>query len=114
MRTLFGRWGIVVAAAAGGAVLALLVVMATRGTPTSGQESAYRAPRLEGTEHPNLNGLWQSVTTANWDIQDHSAQAGPVLSLGAWGAMPAGLGIVEGNEIPYQPWALAKKKENFD
>ena len=28
--------------------------------------------------------------------------------------VPAGQGVVEGNEIPYQPWALAKKKENFE
>ena len=30
----------------------------------------------------------------------------------AGGAVPPGLGIVEGGEIPYQPWALAKRKEN--
>ncbi len=27
--------------------------------------------------------------------------------------MPAGKGVVEGGEIPYQPWAAAKKLENF-
>jgi hypothetical protein len=54
------------------------------------------------------------MNTAYWDIQDHSAQPGPVVALGAWGAVPAGQGIVEGNEIPYQAWALAKKKENFE
>ena len=27
--------------------------------------------------------------------------------------VPAGQGVVEGNEIPYQPWALGKKKENY-
>ena len=43
------------------------------------------------------------MNTAAWDIQDHHAQLGA----------PAGKGVVEGNEIPYQPWALAKKKENF-
>ena len=74
---------------------------------------AYNAPRLAGTDHPNLNGLWQSVTEANWDIQAHAAQPGPP-QFGALYAEPAGPGIVEGNEIPYQPWALAKKKENFE
>jgi hypothetical protein len=34
--------------------------------------------------------------------------------MGAWGAAPGGQGIVEGNEIPYQPWAAAKQKENFE
>jgi hypothetical protein len=75
--------------------------------------SAYKAPRLPGTANPNLNGLWQAITEANWDIQAHGAQPGPP-QFGALFAEPPGPGIVEGNEIPYQPWALAKKKDNFD
>jgi len=75
--------------------------------------SAYKAPRLPGTSNPNLNGLWQAVNEANWDIQVHGAQAGPP-QFGALLAQPPGPGIVEGNEIPYQPWALAKKRENFE
>src|SRR5712691_1934574 len=74
---------------------------------------AYKAPRLTGTANPNLTGLWQAITEANWDIQPHAAQPGPP-QFGALFAQPAGPGIVEGNEIPYQPWALAKKKENFE
>ena len=73
---------------------------------------AYTAPRLKGTNSPDLNGLWQSVNEGNWDIQPHAAQPGPP-QFGALFAEPAGAGIVEGNELPYQPWALAKKKENF-
>src|SRR5437879_6308043 len=53
---------------------------------------------------PDLSGIWQVMNTANWDIQDHSAQKG----------VPGSQGVVEGNEIPYQPWALAKKKENYE
>jgi hypothetical protein len=52
---------------------------------------------------PDLTGIWQAVNTAAWDIQDHIAQKG----------VPAGQGVVENNDIPYQPWALAKKQENF-
>ena len=52
---------------------------------------------------PDLSGIWQVMNTAAWDIQDHSAQKG----------VPGGQGVVEGNDIPYQPWALAKKKENY-
>jgi hypothetical protein len=83
--------------------------------PAAAQTSspAYRAPRLTGTANPNLNGLWQSLTEANWDIQAHAAQPGPP-QFGALFAEPAGPGIVEGNELPYQPWALAKKKDNFE
>jgi hypothetical protein len=76
-------------------------------------QTAYRAPRLAGTAQPNLNGLWQSITEANWDLLPHEAQPGPA-EFGALYAEPAGVGIVEGDTIPYQPWALAKKKENFE
>jgi len=75
------------------------------------QPAAYRAPRTKDGK-PNLNGIWQSLNTANWDIQPHSAAPGPPL-LGALGAIPPGLGITDG-ELPYRPEALAKKKENFD
>jgi hypothetical protein len=61
---------------------------------------------------PNLNGIWQALNTANWDIQTHGPAQGPP-ELGAIGAIPPGLGIVEGGEIPYLPAAVAKKKENF-
>jgi hypothetical protein len=52
---------------------------------------------------PDFNGIWEALNTASFNIQDHGGQLG----------IPPGLGVVEGNEIPYQPWALAKKKENF-
>ena len=52
---------------------------------------------------PDLSGIWQVLNTADWDIQDHHAQEG----------VPAGQGVVAGNEIPYQVWAAAKKKENY-
>jgi hypothetical protein len=78
-----------------------------------GQFPPYRPPRtMDG--HPDLNGIWQALVTANWDLQDHEAQSGPFPELmGAYGAGPAGQSIVEGGEIPYQSWALAKKKENY-
>ncbi|HUK36652.1 MAG TPA: hypothetical protein VLV86_22205 [Vicinamibacterales bacterium] len=52
---------------------------------------------------PDFSGIWQIIATANWNILPHQAQPG----------VPAGQGVVEGNDIPYQPWALAKQKENF-
>ena len=63
---------------------------------------------------PDLNGIWQSISTANWNLQDHQARTGPILELGAVMAIPAGQTVVEGNEIPYQPWAAARQKENYD
>ena len=80
--------------------------------PLAGQAPAYKAPRTADGK-PNLNGIWQAINTANWDLQGHAARAGLVVEMGAAGAEPGGLGVVEGNEIPYRPEAAAKKKENF-
>ena len=93
---------------------AVMTAFSLVGRPTAGQTSAYRALRT-ADGRPNLNGIWQALNTANWDIQGHAAGPAPFpLLTGAIGAMPAGQGVVEGNEIPYQPWALAKKKENYE
>jgi hypothetical protein len=81
--------------------------------PTASEAQAYKAPRTADGK-ANLNGIWQALNTANWDLQEHAARPGQVLALGAIGAVPAGLGVVEGDEIPYMPAAAAKKKENFE
>jgi len=74
---------------------------------------SYKASRTaDGT--PNINGIWQAMNTANWDLEGHAARPGPVSALGAAFAVPPGLGVVEDGEIPYLPAATAKKKENFE
>src|SRR6476646_5540686 len=75
-------------------------------------KSAPQIPRMPSGK-PNFTGLWQVLGTADWDIRDHSAQAGPFFQLGATGAWPAGQGIVDGGEIPYKPEAAAQQKDNF-
>src|SRR5215471_8072198 len=89
-------------------VAAGLVLTATY---TAAQTPAYRAPRTSDGK-PNLNGIWQALNTANWDLQGHAAAKGPAPLLGAVFAVPPGLGVVEGGEIPYLPAAAAKKKQN--
>src|SRR5579862_2706001 len=80
--------------------------------PTPGQFPAYKAPRTTDGK-PDLNGIWQAFVTADIDVADHEAQAGPHADImGAYGAWPGGQGIVEGGEIPYKPEALAIKKAN--
>jgi hypothetical protein len=95
-----------------------IVVIVTLGMtiPVAGQQTqTYRAPRLPGTQHPDLNGIWEALDTANWDLEPHAAGPSPSpATLGAIAAEPAGKGVVEGGKIPYQPWALAKRKENFE
>jgi hypothetical protein len=73
----------------------------------------YKASRTADGK-ADLNGVWQAVNTANWDLQEHVARTGLVVALGAVGAEPGGLGVVEGGEIPYLPEAAAKKKANFE
>src|SRR5437763_262694 len=96
--------------------LAATAIMVTFGLawpagPAAAQTETYRAPRTPDGK-PNLNGIWQVLNEANWDLQGHAAQAGPVLALGAAAAVPPGLGVVEGGEIPYLPAMAAKQKEN--
>lgn len=78
--------------------------------PATAQALRSRSAELDGK--PNLNGIWEAVGTADWDLQDHSAKAGPFWQFGAIGAIPPGKGVVGGKEIPYQPAALTKKMEN--
>ena len=91
------------------AVAALLTLTAN---PAVGQAASYKAPRTAQGK-PDLNGIWQAIGTTHWDLEGHAARPGAVVALGAVGAVPAGLGVVEDGEIPYQPWAAEKKKENF-
>jgi len=82
-------------------------------TTASAQNAQYRAPRaVDG--HADLSGIWQVQNTANWDLEDHSAQQGPTAQLGAIGAEPPGESVVEGGTIPYKAEVLSKRKNNFD
>ena len=82
--------------------VAVLLSMPAAGQPPAESAQPYSPPRTPDGQ-PDLQGIWQVLNTAAWDIQDHSGQLG----------VPAGQGVVVGNDIPYQPWALAKKQENF-
>src|SRR5260370_8964694 len=116
---------VAIAAAALGAAITASI------TQTSGQAPAARPASVGGK--PNFSGIWQANNEANWDLQAHAARpaavtqpgvyaydyarvpAAPVLALGAPGAVPGSLGVVQGDgEIPYKPEALPMKKENPD
>ncbi len=101
-------------------VFGLLISIAS-----TGEAQKVAIPRT-ATGKPDLNGIWQVLNTANYDLEAHSAKPalamrpGPVvpvpakevIAFGAVGAIPSGLGVVVGGEIPYLPAALQKKKEN--
>src|SRR5687767_16017452 len=84
--------------------LFLIAALACLPAVLAGQAAppAYTPPRTPDG-HPDLQGIWQVLNTAAWDIEDHHASLG----------VPAGRGVVEGGAIPYQPAALARKREKF-
>src|SRR5262245_1298764 len=72
---------------------------AQRGAPPQGQRGAPPAPRAPATRasaayngprtpdrKPDLNGVWQVLGTAHWNLEAHSATEG----------VPAGVSVVEG------------------
>jgi hypothetical protein len=64
-------------------------------------------------EHPNLNGIWQVMNTANWNLEGQQASAHEEFwRLGALAANPAGKSVVREGKLPYLPDALVKRDEN--
>jgi hypothetical protein len=106
--------GVLMSVAVAGIALWLTALPTAGQTPSGTLFPAYKATVRTADGKPDLSGIWEALTSANWDILAHSAQPGPHSTImGAWGAGRGGLSIVEGNEIPYQPWAAAKQQENF-
>lgn len=89
----------------GALVLALLIA-----TPPAAAQSRPNGktsiPRLPDGK-PDLQGIWEVRNdVANGDLEAHSASAG----------IRAGEGVIvdpANGQIPYQPWAATKQKENF-
>ncbi len=81
-------------------------------TPAS-QTSTYQAPRL-ADGRPDLNGIWQSLNEANWNIEAHAASQAIRPEFGAQFAVPPGIGVVEDGPIPYLPAALEQRNQNFE
>jgi len=47
-------------------------------------------------ERPNLNGVWQAIGTAHWDLEGHNAsKTSATRTLGALGAIPAGMSVID-------------------
>ena len=85
------------------ATVAIVLSFVPAGVQAQAVKSAAAGVHRLADGKPDLSGIWEALNTASFDIQDHGGQLG----------IPPGQGVVEGNEIPYQPWAMAKKKENF-
>jgi hypothetical protein len=89
------------------AICALLAVSAHAQSPGRAD-----TPRLANGK-PDFSGVWQALTTANWNILTHGASAGPP-EYGALLATPPGYGVVDGDEIPYLPHAAEQQRRNHE
>jgi hypothetical protein len=93
----------------------LLTAAAVFATGALAAGAPVKGPRTKDGK-PDLNGIWQAMNSANFDLEPPGqfvpVPAPEVVKLGAVGSVPAGLGIVEGDTIPYLPAALERKKEN--
>jgi hypothetical protein len=96
-------------------VASTLAFAAGQATTPAARPAAQARPAAAGNQiprtpegKPDFSGIWQALNTAAWDIQDHNSE------LAGYLGVPPGKGIVDGNEIPYKPAALAQKKKNFE
>src|SRR5216684_1101884 len=92
---------IVASVVAGGLALTM-----TRAAGQTARSQGPQVPRRPNGK-PDFSGIWQAHNGANWDLLAHAAR--PMVAQP--GVYP---GVVEGDEIPYQPWAATRKQENFD
>ena len=83
--------------------------------PAQGRGAATPARPARIAGRPNMNGIYQAINTANWNLEDHSASATPFWQLGAMFAIPAGQTVLIDNNgtIPYTPAGLKKRAENM-
>ncbi|HEY5622760.1 MAG TPA: hypothetical protein VIV14_03290 [Gammaproteobacteria bacterium] len=71
--------------------------------PAVGSAQDGEIPRM-ADGRPDLRGIWQTINSANFDLEDHGAELG----------VSAGQSVVVGGEIPYLASALEQRRRNFE
>lgn len=112
-------------------LLASLAACSPAGTPPAEDTTAVAAapasaiPRTPDGK-PDLNGIWQVMSTANNNLESAPAKAAfamvpgdfvpvpapEIVAMGAVGSVPASYSVVDGGTIPYKPEALAQRQTN--
>jgi hypothetical protein len=90
-------------------LIALLFFTSLTWTATAQAQGLPRAANGK----PDLNGVWQTMNSANYNLEGHTSSQGAVETLGAIGAVIPGLSVVQGGSIPYQDEALVARQNNF-
>jgi len=92
-----------------------IVMAATTWFATSADQAQQLDRPATISGHPNFNGIWQALNTANWNLEGHSVEGfgKDFWQLGAIAVIPAGRSVLKGGgTIPYLPEALKKRDEN--
>jgi hypothetical protein len=101
-----------------GTIAAAVAIVSLTEMPISGQARAGGAPAQAARparigKAPNINGIYQAINSANWNLEDHPAQGlDQFWQLGAIAAIPAGMSLIDGGTIPYRPEALKTREAN--
>jgi hypothetical protein len=100
------------------AVAALLIAGTGLVAPSASAQKAKASATAPATigGHPNINGVWHTMSGADFGLEPHTAETAPgeksERELGALAAIPANLGVVEGGQIPYLPEARKVRDAN--
>ena len=95
------------------ASIASVAVISLLGCTQEQTSESNRAALVVSSDPPDLSGIWQTMNTASWNLEGHTASKMPATNiLGALGGIPAGMSVVEGGEIPYLPESLERRDQN--